>query len=116
MDLSHLELGRGIGSKTSLASDETDDTIYLTRPKEVISKSGTSGKPVNLVTNYFEVSQLPDFSFTQYRVDFEPSLDIAKIRNAFIAQQKEHFGGKSIGQLTLQLIKYFIDNSFRLHL
>lgn len=92
-------LGRPVGteSKSSLASSIEDSfasSVFITRPKNVSNKCGTTGKEVSLSANYFEVEQLPDFELTQYHVDFEPSLDIAKIRNAFIAKEKPILGGE----------------------
>lgn len=91
-----LGLGRGVNlsqSKTSFYSDDTSESFYFTRPKDVVCKSGTSGKAIALKANYFEVNQLPNFNFTQYRVDFEPALDIEKIRKSFIGRQRDLFGG-----------------------
>ena len=38
---------------------------------------GHSGIPVEIITNYYKVEKMPEFSLNQYRVDFEP--DIVKI-------------------------------------
>ena len=87
-----FSMGREL-QRTKSSSSETDDYFYFTRPAGISSKCGTSGTPVKLTSNYFEIEELPKFHFTQYRVDFEPELDIAKIRNAFIGQQKAVLGG-----------------------
>ncbi|XP_070495735.1 uncharacterized protein [Chironomus tepperi] len=88
-----LSMGRNIERSKSSSSFDSDDYFYYTRPEGVSSKCGTSGTPVKLTSNYFEIQELPNFQFTQYRVDFVPELDIAKIRNAFIGQQKPVLGG-----------------------
>lgn len=99
-----FSMGRDLQRPKS-SSSESDDYFYFTRPAGISSKCGTSGTPIKLTSNYFEINELPDFNFTQYRVDFEPELDISKIRNAFIGQQKAVLGGKNSNVLLLQCNK-----------
>lgn len=89
-----FSMGRDIQRTRSSSSLESDDYFHFTRPEGISSKCGTSGTPVKLTSNHFVVDQLPNFQFTQYRVDFEPELDVAKIRNAFVRQQEAVLGGK----------------------
>ena len=89
-----FSMGRDLRGSRSSSSLESDEFFYFTRPKEISSKSGTSGTPIKLAANYFEVDELPDFQFSQYRVDFEPELDAIRTRVGFIRQQGSVFGGK----------------------
>lgn len=76
------------------AASERPSSVYKTRPKTAEeSKEGIAGKEVTLSANYFRLTQTPTFEFGLYRVDFEPHIDHAGMRKAFVAQQKEHFGG-----------------------
>jgi aubergine-like protein len=86
-----FSMGREVQRTTSSSSES--DYFYFTRPEGISSKCGTSGTPVKLTSNHFEIEELTNFHFTQYRVDFVPELDIAKIRNALIGQQKAALGG-----------------------
>lgn len=67
-----------------------------TRPEKISAgsgKCGSSGSKVQLLSNYFRLNQLPDFEFIQYRVDFEPDIEFAGLRKAFIYQHQSDFGG-----------------------
>ena len=86
-----FSMGRELQRTKSSSSFESDDYFYFTRPEGNSSKCGTSGSPVKLTSNYFEVDELPKFQFTQYRVDFEPDLDIAKIQKAVLGGKKRIF-------------------------
>lgn len=88
-----FSMGRDIQRTKSSSSFESDDFFYFTRPGGNSSKCETSGTPIKLTSNYFEVEEMPEFQFTQYRVDFEPDLDVAMIRNAFVRQQETALGG-----------------------
>ncbi|CAG9802484.1 unnamed protein product [Chironomus riparius] len=108
-----FSMGRDLQRPKS-SSSESDDYFYFTRPAGISSKCGTSGTPIKLTSNYFEINELPDFNFTQYRVDFEPELDISKIRNAFIGQQKAVLGGYIYdGASALYLTKELKDETMK---
>lgn len=85
--------------------EERPLAVYKTRPGTAEeNKEGTSGREVALSANYFRLTQTPTFEFSLYRVDFEPHIDHAGLRRAFVAQHKEHFGG------------YLFDGQFQLYL
>ena len=65
----------------------------ITRPEGINVKTGTSGNKVTLAANYFKLIKKPSFSFSLYRVDFEPDVGNEKIRKAFVNQQSEYLGG-----------------------
>ncbi len=62
--------------------------LLITRPDHVEeSKLGKEGKPVQLLTNHFQLISNFDFKFLQYRVDFLPEIDdvqIRKVRRKFL--------------------------------
>lgn len=81
---------------TATARDREDRplTMYKTRPPTAeANKEGTAGKEVSLSANYFQLKQKSGFEFCLYRVDFEPDIDHAGMRKAFVAQHKSKFGG-----------------------
>jgi aubergine len=67
--------------------------IIKTRPAELNSKEGLTGKKITLTANYFRLIKRPNFEFCQYRVDFDPEIDIAGMRKSFVGKQRETLGG-----------------------
>lgn len=57
------------------------------------SKEGTSGRILTLSANYFKMIRKPNFEFTLYRVDFEPDIELAGLRKAFVGKLSEQLGG-----------------------
>ncbi|XP_059490462.1 piwi-like protein Siwi [Neocloeon triangulifer] len=57
----------------ALARVKVEDSVSSTRC--VQNKRGTTGHPINLLSNYFELSRTPDFTFYQYFVSFTPEVD-----------------------------------------
>lgn len=69
-------------------------SVYVTKPSTVAGgKLGTSGTPVQLSTNYFKLTRKLQFEFGLYRVDFRPEIENVMMRKAFVAKQRETFGG-----------------------
>ena len=64
-----------------------------TKPEGINVKAGTLGTKVTLSANYFKINKKPSFSFSLYRVDFEPEVGNEKVRKSFVNQQSEYFGG-----------------------
>lgn len=102
-----------LGQKRGTTRDHQPLATYKTRPQSTNTKQGTSGTPLKLSANYFKVCfnsfwfardltqfefsfqliKKPAFAFTLYRVDFEPDVEIAGMRKAFVGSQRETFGG-----------------------
>ncbi|GLV44692.1 aubergine [Carabus blaptoides fortunei] len=61
------------------------DTL-LTRPSNLSSKRGTSGTPIRLQANYFELLTKTDWCLYQYRVDFAPDEDRTRVRKQLLGQ------------------------------
>ena len=57
---------------------------------------GSSGTPVQLEANYFRLKKMPNFALTQYRVDFEPELDVTQTRKKSIQDNKTLLGERYI--------------------
>lgn len=57
---------------------------------------GSTGTPITLCANYFKVNKQPEFALTQYRVDFEPSIDVTQTRKTLINQNKVQLGSRFI--------------------
>lgn len=77
--------GRSSGHRANPQSDKVQDRRQkkreenirkldnvLTRPKNVVTKIGSSGVPVQLMANFFRVSTGSNWILNNYRVDFEP--------------------------------------------
>ena len=59
--------GRGRGQR------EANYDCVETRPKDLVNKKGTSGKPIALYTNYLGFKKTSDNCLFKYRVDFKTS-------------------------------------------
>lgn len=82
-----------LGQKRGTTRDYQALDIHKTKPESTNSKEGTSGTTVKLSANYFKLVKKPAFAFSVYRVDFLPDIEIAGMRKAFVALQRETFGG-----------------------
>jgi aubergine len=52
--------------------------------------------PVTLSTNYFKLQHVPSFFLSQYRVDFEPDIDLTQKRKQLLGLNKQNFGGRYV--------------------
>lgn len=67
--------------------------VQLTKPQHVVSKMGTSGRPLNLTANYFKMLTKKDWDIFQYRVDFSPELEDTRLKKALLRREKAQIGG-----------------------
>ncbi len=81
-------------AKLGAAFKYLDINFPRTKPKDLDTKCGSSGSKVLLKANVFKIDDMPDFDFNQYRVDFEPDLDLANARKALVGKQMSPYGGK----------------------
>lgn len=56
------------------------EQVLRTRPPNCDVKTGTQGKSVRILCNYFEVLNKPDWVLYQYHVDFSPVIESRKMR------------------------------------
>lgn len=54
---------------------------------------GTTGTLVELKSNHFDLMSRPKYTFTQYRIDFEPQIESSRVRSGIINDQKPTLGG-----------------------
>jgi len=45
-------------------------SLVVTRPPNIVNTTGSSGSPVNLLSNLFRLDRMTDFRLFQYHVDF----------------------------------------------
>lgn len=69
-----------------------DEKILMTRPANVATKIGTTGKKVSLITNYFPLARNPKWTIHQYRVDFKPDVESLGVRKALVRNALERKG------------------------
>ncbi|EFN83189.1 Protein piwi [Harpegnathos saltator] len=71
------------------------ETIFVTRPDNLVTKKGTSGRRIILSSNYFKL-HTEEFASTwclyKYRVDFEPEEDRTVVRKGMLKLHKERIG------------------------
>lgn len=81
-------------SSKSAKEIETLLECIKTRPQHVQTKAGASGEKVALKANCFPIDELADLDFNQYRVDFEPELELINVRKALVGKHISSFGGE----------------------
>lgn len=64
-----------------------------TKPQHVVSKIGTTGQPLNLTANYFKMLANKEWDIFQYRVDFNPEIEDARLKKALLRREKAKIGG-----------------------
>uniref|UniRef100_A0A8C5I0Z8 Piwi domain-containing protein n=1 Tax=Gouania willdenowi TaxID=441366 RepID=A0A8C5I0Z8_GOUWI len=60
------------------------------------SKSGTSGKPISLSSNFFRLLSCPQWVLYQYHIKFEPPMESRRLRSALIYQHEQTLGKAKI--------------------
>ncbi|XP_074036820.1 piwi like RNA-mediated gene silencing protein aubergine isoform X2 [Leptinotarsa decemlineata] len=81
-----LEQARGRGGGNGGVRGRTlRNEIIFTRPKSLNTKQGTSGKPVMLMSNYFQLMKAGKWGLFQYRVDFNPDVDHTGHRKRYMS-------------------------------
>ena len=74
------------------AGPEADDQMS-TKPQHVDDKRGTSGNPVNLMTNHIALSSRTGHAIYQYYVDFNPPVDGRSLRRFLLKVHRESLLG-----------------------
>lgn len=69
------------------------EAFIYSRPKEIISKVGTSGQKITCEANFFRLSKQPNWTIYQYHVDFVPDVPDEKFRRYLVGTQREMLGG-----------------------
>jgi aubergine-like protein len=72
--------------------DKTLPEVHYTKPENLLTKEGTSGKPIFVLTNHFKIRFNPKLKFRLYRIDFAPDCDDLRLRKALIFQHQEMLG------------------------
>lgn len=68
--------------------------LEVTRPESVLAtKKGTTGKLLQLTSNYFEIQRKKEWGLYQYHVDFAPEIDITGVRKSLLRPFKTQFKG-----------------------
>ncbi|KAL4223114.1 Piwi-like protein 1 [Mactra antiquata] len=99
-EIAKLSIGGGDARQRRRRNDEG----VHTRPAHIADKTGSSGTPIPLMTNYFALEQAPDWHLYQYRVDFSPDVDSKKLRIALLYHHEELLGRtKAFDGMTLFL-------------
>ena len=70
-------IGRGATRGTR---DRQDFGFFMrTRPENLTSKKGTEGQKITVTSNYFGLIKKPNWKLLQYRVDFNPPIEMTKV-------------------------------------
>jgi len=79
MERLQLQDTGGVGQPPAQREIRIESVLY-TRPETCISKIGTSGQGIKILSNYFQVINKPDWVLYQYHVDYAPVIDSRSLR------------------------------------
>lgn len=109
---------RGESTRGAIRSDKKRalETIVNSRPPTLISKMGTEGRPVPLITNYFRTVG-PKWLVYTYRVDFRPDIEDDRIKKRLLREHRALFGGYLFDGTRIFCTKYLeiLGNSLELN-
>lgn len=63
-----------------------------TKPKNLGSKKGFSGKPIQIKANYFALNSKIKWQVYHYHIEFTPEVENSAFRNSLLAKQKPRIG------------------------
>ncbi|XP_021946660.1 piwi-like protein Siwi [Folsomia candida] len=76
------------GGRTSTSNYSQESSIVKTI-NDGFNKVGEDGHKVQVVTNYYQMNETPDFHLYQFRVDFTPVEDNTSIKKALLRQHED---------------------------
>ncbi|XP_030381506.1 protein aubergine-like isoform X2 [Scaptodrosophila lebanonensis] len=94
-------------SRGSVRGRRVITDVVLSRPSDVVTKSGTSGTQITVQTNYFKILKRPEWTIYQYRVDFSPDVDNTRLRRAYLNEHRSLLGGYIFDGSILFCVKQF---------
>ncbi|XP_013193160.1 piwi-like protein Siwi [Amyelois transitella] len=96
----------GRGSRRGGGRVLPEQTMVLrTRPTAVTSKKGTTGRPLDLMANYFTVETTPQWRLYQYHVDVDPAEDSTAVRKGLLRVHAPTLGGYLFDGSVLYTVK-----------
>ncbi|XP_068083901.1 piwi-like protein Siwi [Anabrus simplex] len=78
--------------KHSSKSDADVQCNIVTKPRELTTKRGRTGKIIDLTSNYFRLESVTSFQLYQYRVDFAPEEDLNSMKQKLVRAHRETIG------------------------
>ncbi|XP_017858424.1 PREDICTED: protein piwi [Drosophila arizonae] len=66
--------------------------IVNTRPADVVTKQGSDGKQIKLLSNYFRLNTKPQWRIVHYHVDFAPEIELVRVRCGVLSEHAKSFG------------------------
>uniref|UniRef100_A0A8C6V1H9 Piwi-like RNA-mediated gene silencing 1 n=1 Tax=Neogobius melanostomus TaxID=47308 RepID=A0A8C6V1H9_9GOBI len=83
-----------LGERGGHRRDFNDAGINTRQAMEHVkdSKSGTSGRSIQLSANFFRILSRPQWVLYQYHVDFKPPMESRRLRSALLFQHEEILG------------------------
>jgi aubergine-like protein len=73
------EDGSTRGSRRGARLEDLDYFIR-TKPKGLVTKHGSKGTPISMVTNYYKMLKVPSWNLYQYHVYFDPLIDEKRVK------------------------------------
>lgn len=85
--------GGGDGGNRRDRVNRYEVSLVYTKPSDVISKTGSLGKEINLQTNYFRLLTTPQWKIHQYHVSFSPEIELRRLKSGILSEHRELLGG-----------------------
>lgn len=79
--------GASIGRSTGRGFSEP-----YTRPEHIKVKTGESGTPISVMSNFIALKNRPDTALFQYHVNFSPPVESKRVRNYLVYHREDLFG------------------------
>lgn len=67
--------------------------VVRSRPTELVTKAGFTGRKITVQANYFKVQKPANWTIYQYRVDFVPDVDNTRLRRGLLSEHRNLLGG-----------------------
>ena len=75
----------------------------MTKPIHITDKRGTTGKAINVMSNYITMKSRPNCNLYQYNVSYSPMIESKKLRVALLYSFKEIGSTKAFDGMILYL-------------
>ncbi|XP_048257294.1 piwi-like protein 1 [Haliotis rufescens] len=94
-EIASMSIGTGDASEVGRKRSDFRYTDLNTRPAHIADKKGTSGRPMPVLANFFRLETAPDWMLYQYHVDFNPTIDSRRLKNALLMSHIESLLGNT---------------------
>nr|QID20010.1 piwi [Drosophila buzzatii] len=66
--------------------------IVNSRPADVVTKQGSDGNRIKLLSNYYRLNTKPQWRIVHYHVDFSPEIEVLRVRCGVLSEHARSLG------------------------